>query len=369
MSVDSRFGINGSSLAIDLPENEVASAQIVRSSMNELTLILHGHAAFQYLHAGCAFNIFEQLQRSPGESGESLMLAAGLSPHGGRVLLFGLRSLGLVEETNNTLRNGGAIQSLFDRGDWPVFRATVMFHAEIVYPGEREFVRSLREHRNAGLSFLPGVQEHLYERLSSDAHLKQIFYEYMSLWTRHVLKFMLQTFDFDSFSTILDVGGGDGTASIAIANAFRRPTLTILEIPEMESTVRSHIDGLRDRISVRCGDMFSTEWPREQDCVLFLHQLVIWNASENELLLQRAYDSLGPGGTVLIVSSMADADEAGPHMAALDSAYFVAVAVGEGMIYPWTEYERLLRAVGFGEITFQRFPTWTPHGFVTARRL
>jgi L-tyrosine C(3)-methyltransferase len=355
--------------ATSFAEQAEATDPIANAALQELTLFLHGHAAFQYLHAGCALEVFERLRRASDFTVESLGSALGLSRHAARVFLFGLRSLGLVVERGGELRNGLAIDLMFERGDWNVFRATVFFHAEIAYPGERDFITSLREGRNAGLSFLPGTGVHLYERLSADPRLKKVFYDYMSLWTRHVLKFLLHSVNFDAFSTILDVGGGDGTAAVAIAEAYARPLITVMELAVNELLIRQSTNqGLQERVRLQSGDMFSTAWPAGQDCVLFLHQLVIWNRAENLQLLRRAFESLRPGGTVLIVSSMADPDEAGPRMAALDSAYFVAVAAGEGMIYPWTEYEALLSEVGFEGVTFQRFPTWTPHGIVAARR-
>ena len=339
--------------------------------MENLTLVLHGHAAFQYLHAGCAFEVFERLHRSSGIKTASLVESTGLSAHSARVLLFGLRCLKLIDERDGELRNGATIESLFERNEWDVFRATVFFHAEIVYPGEREFVKSLREGQNSGLSFLPGTANRLYERLASDSHLRKIFYEYMGAWTRHALKFLLQFVDFNAFTSILDVGGGDGTAAFAIAESFDQPAITVLELPEMESRIRANASLYQNghRVKVISGDMFSSPWPANQDCVFFLHQLVIWNRMQNLTLLQRAHDSLLSGGTAFIVSSMANGDTSGPLMAAMDSAYFIAVAAGEGMIYPWTEYTSLLREAGFSEVTFQRFPTWTPHGMITARRV
>ena len=55
-------------------------------------------------------------------------------------------------------------------------------------------------------------------------------------------------------------------------------------------------------------------------------------------------------------------------MAALDTVYFRSVAAGNGMIYPWKDYEKLLRKTGFKKIERIRCNTWTPHGVIVARK-
>jgi len=47
---------------------------------------------------------------------------------------------------------------------------------------------------------------------------------------------------------------------------------------------------------------------------------------------------------------MARDDDSGPLSTALGSPYFLAIATGEGMLYPWKDYESWLKEAGFGRL-------------------
>jgi hypothetical protein len=55
-------------------------------------------------------------------------------------------------------------------------------------------------------------------------------------------------------------------------------------------------------------------------------------------------------------------------MAALDTVYFRSVAAGQGMVYPWKDYESILLDVGFKSVTRIRCDTWTPHGVIIGHK-
>lgn len=114
--------------------------------------------------------------------------------------------------------------------------------------------------------------------------------------------------------------------------------------------------------------MFADPFPNGYDAILFIHQMVIWSMEQNRKLFQKAFHSLNAGGQVAVFSSIADDDETGPLMAALDTVYFKAVAAGDGMIYPWRDYEEAMRSVGFARIEKFRCNTWTPHGIIVGHK-
>ena len=72
--------------------------------------------------------------------------------------------------------------------------------------------------------------------------------------------------------------------------------------------------------------------------------------NQNLSLMRRVYDALPRGGEVVIFSSISSDDGDGPLMAALDSAYFVAVPCEGGMIHSWSDYKECLIEAGFRRI-------------------
>jgi L-tyrosine C(3)-methyltransferase len=336
--------------------------------MDQLGLLLFGHAAFQYLYAGCELRVFQLLSKTPNLTKEELTKSLGLETQPGRCLLFGLASLKLIIKTGDTYHNSLVIETMFASDKWDMFYDTVQFEARIVYSGQADFVQSLRENTNVGLRRIPGHGHDLYHRLAENTDLQEIFYKYMSSWSSLANYLLLEHLDFYDTRKIVDVGGGDATNAIAIAEAYPHVQIMLLDIPESCEIARNKIAAsqLSDRISVREGNMFAQEFPTGHDCFLFIHQLVIWPLDVNTLLLKRAYEALEPGGRVIIFNSMSSDDEAGPVMAALDTVYFCCLPAEGGMIYAWKDYEACLRSAGFEQIRRVECDSWTPHGIIVA---
>jgi 2-hydroxy-4-(methylsulfanyl)butanoate S-methyltransferase len=75
--------------------------------------------------------------------------------------------------------------------------------------------------------------------------------------------------------------------------------------------------GLADRIALIEGDARSTAWPNGQDAVLMSYLLSAVSAADLTALLQRAFQSLSPGGVMILHDFMVTDDLAGPVSAAL----------------------------------------------------
>ena len=336
----------------------------------KLNLILFGHAAFQYLYAGCKLRVFEILFESKKLTKEKLVEAMELQPYPAKVLLLGLSSLNLIIKEGETYRNADVIASMFQQKNWKIFYDTVLFEGEIVYKGQIDFLASLNQNRNVGLRRFNGDGDTLYKRLSQNPGLQSVFYNYMGSWSKLSNPLLLDSVDFSQFTKILDVGGGDATNAIDIAEANNTVNITLLDIPDTceiaEANIAKH--ELSSRIDVKSSNFFKDQFPKGYDCILFIHQLVIWTLEENTEVLTKAYHALEPGGKVVIFSSISSDSDDGPLMAALDSVYFMSLPADGGMIYPWKDYKACLLKAGFSKIEYIDCQGWTPHGVIIAEK-
>jgi acetylserotonin N-methyltransferase len=102
--------------------------------------------------------------------------------------------------------------------------------------------------------------------------------------------------------TLLDVGGGSGSYSIAAA--YHRPGLrcTILDLPPVCAIAQGYAaqHGVGDRVDVAAANMFRDPWPREHDRVLMSDILHDWDDERCGWLTARARESLRPGGRFVI---------------------------------------------------------------------
>lgn len=338
--------------------------------MDDLVLLLHGHLAFQNLHAGCELGVFELLSQHPDLSASEISTKLKLKDYPTKALLLALTALKLIIKVDHKYRNSLVIQMLFIENTWQEFYDVVLFEAKIVYRGCTDYVESLRQNTNVGLRQFEGTREHLYDRLHENPGLDQVFYNFMGSWSKLVNPLLFENVDFSNFKNIVDVGGGDATNSIALAKAFPDVHITLMDIPDSCKIAQKNIDQhqLTDRIEVFASNIFVDEFPQNQDCFLFIHVLVIWSLEKNTTLLKRAYEALKPGGTVVIFNMMSNDNEDGPVMGALDSSYFVSVPYEGGMIYSWSDHEQCLRDAGFTEIKRISCNFWAPSGIIVATK-
>jgi arminomycin 4-O-methyltransferase/SAM-dependent hydroxylase len=108
-------------------------------------------------------------------------------------------------------------------------------------------------------------------------------------------------YDWTSVQHVLDVGGGQGGFSTAIARAAPQVTATVLELAGTVEAARRHIhaEGLSERITVVEGDFF-TVLPCNADVVLLSFVLLNWPDDDARRILLRCAASLNAGGRILV---------------------------------------------------------------------
>lgn len=314
-----------------------------------LVLIAGGHTAFQLLWAGSELKLYDLLSKRPGQTLDELAKSLGLEHQPARILLIGLAALGIVRLEDGRYRNSTVIEERMVSGK-PGYVAPILgWQAHIVYPGMMDFVDSLKENRNVGLSRFPGTEPTLYERLTHDKKLEKVFQDSMSGLSKQANQFLPKAMDFSRFKHVVDAGGGDGTNAMAIARAYSGVKASVFDSASVCEHARQNIAqaGMSDRVGTWEGNFFDTPFPPDTDCIVYCHILTIWSMDKNRALLKRSYDALPEGGAVVIFNMMGGDDDSGPLSTALGSPYFLAIATGEGMLHPWKDYEAALRDVGF----------------------
>lgn len=336
-------------------------------SKRDFTLCMMGHSAFQYIYAALELSLFDLLFHKPGLTRKDIAEMLQLDYLPIRCLLLGLTALGFLQKSEDRYFNTVFVDELHKNNKFDLLLKFSRFQAKIVYPGQIDFLDSLRSNRNAGLQRFAGSGKDLYTRIAEDPSLQSIFFEFMSAWSAESLPLLLAGVDLREVRQITDVGGGDATIAVGLAQAYPHLKVKLIDIPSVCSLAQNRISasGLADRVQALNRNVFEEDFPSDSDCFLFAHFLVIWSPEENIKLLRKAYSALPQGGRVIIFNSMASDDEDGPLFAALDCAYFIAVPSQGGLIYSQRDYEMWLEMAGFREI--QSVPCkswWTPHRIV-----
>ena len=172
--------------------------------------------------------------------------------------------------------------------------------------------------------------------------------------------------DFARVTRLLDVGGGSGVFSIALAQ--RHPTLrcTIMELPTMCERAKDYIaaEGVADRIDTVSVDMFREAWPTGYDAIFLSNIFHDWSTDTNKQLSASAFAALPPGGRIYLHEMLINDEGSGPLPAA---AFSIMMLFGtRGRQYSLPELKAILEGAGFTDVGATN--TYGYYSLVSARK-
>jgi predicted O-methyltransferase YrrM len=142
-----------------------------------------------------------------------------------------------------------------------------------------------------------------------------------------------------------------GTYTVAFLQAVPGMKATLFDRPEVIEIARPFLDrvGLLHRVRLVPGDFYEDEFPKGHD-LAFVSAIVHQNSPEQNLnLFSKVFQSLDPGGRILIRDHVMDPDRTRPK----DGAVFAVnmfVATAGGNTYTFEEIRDGLVRAGFTDI-------------------
>ena len=317
-----------------------------------LRLIVGGPVFFQTVRTACDLDLFGLLRRKPGLTLEQIAQELHIEENPARILLLTCAALKLVRKVGPRYRCR-IVGRLLDRNASQNLVPTLEFVHQIMYLSMFHYAEAVRENRAAGLQVFQGDEDNLYQRLAHDAHLQKVFFEGTVSRDRAVEREFLDRMGFSWFRRILDVGGGDGTNLLAIANRHPQVQGTVFDLPSVVEQAARHIaaQGMDDRLKTLSGNVLEDELPRGHDCILFCRFLPAFASATNRSVMKKAYAAVEPGGMVCIYGAFTNDRETGPLDVAILSPYVLCTATGKGRYFSWQEASSWLREAGFVDIT------------------
>lgn len=162
-----------------------------------------------------------------------------------------------------------------------------------------------------------------------------------------VLGEVLDAYPFGQHRCVLDVGGGSGRFLAALAQREKSLDYQLFDLPQVLGFAReSHAAlGLQERVHYHPGSFFEDELPRGADLVTLIRVAHDHPDEQVLILLQKIYDALPVGGTLLLAEPMAQE----PLEAQSGDAYFhfYLLAMGAGRLRTPSELGAMLRSAGF----------------------
>lgn len=289
-----------------------------------------------------------------GVSAAAVSTKIGAEPRATEMLLNALASLKLLEKHDGTFTNVPASARFFAEGSKDNARPGLLHTANLW-------------HRWSSLTDAVRKGGAIARRIDKDAWVNS-FIAAMDRNAKERSGMIVMSIASPGIKRVLDLGGGSGAYSIALARAVPGLKADILDTPEVVPLARAYIDkaGLAGWISVREGNMLTDALGEGYDLVLVLAICHMFSPDENRMLFERAFHALAAGGQVVVQDFIMEPDKIAPRAGAL-FALNMLVGTAAGSTYSEPEYASWLRRAGFGDVRRVRFPG-QPSGLMIATR-
>jgi precorrin-6B methylase 2 len=342
---------------------------LLRRPYEKMYLIMGGHIFFQTLSSAIELDLFSLVHKHGTMTREQIARTLNCADQPVRILLLGCTTLGLLRKRGPRYSNSALSKRLFVRSAPQNIIDIVRWQHHINYRAMFHFHEAIAANANVGLREFSGSEPTLYERLAHDERLERIFQDAMQSISVQANAMLVRSLDLRDTKFLVDVGGGNGTNIMAFGRRFPHLRAAVFDSSSVCEIAKNNIAsaGLSDRLGAWPGNCFTDPFPAGADAILFAHFFTIWSETHNRQLLRKCFDTLPPGGAVIIFNMMQRDNEDGPPAAAMGSPYFLTLATGEGMLYTRQEYTDWLRDAGFGSVESRGLPR--DHGVIIGRKV
>ena len=147
---------------------------------------------------------------------------------------------------------------------------------------------------------------------------------------------------------IMDVGGGSGAVSIALARANPALNAVVIDQAPVLDKTREHIEtaGLAPRIDTHPANAFADPLPEGCDAAVVANFLHDFSPERAAAILGRVADALPSGGRLIVMEIAPEDDRSGPPLPAVFTVTMIVNTEG-GIAYTRPELREMIERAGF----------------------
>lgn len=324
-----------------------------RTDAEHVAGLIHAFYSSATIFAAAELGVFGELAHLRGSDAAGLAKALDLNLRSTTLLLDACAALGILEKDGAVYRNSFEAETYLVPGRPFEISALVRQNREY-YPlwlDLPRFVRTgvpVRERPpNGDAETLTGelVRTHT-QRLTTGRPI-------------------IRRLDLEDRRTLLEVCGGPGTYSVLSTLEYPQLHCIVLDRPDVVKVAAALIaqQGASAHVTTLAADYRSAPFPPGNDVVLLFGILHREDAPRE--LLQKAADSLNPGGIVYVMDTMTDQSRTRPLLSAL-LALNLALTSSEGRVYSHVELQNWMQEVGLTDFSAEMLPPpgpeWLAHG-------
>ncbi|MEV5755112.1 methyltransferase [Actinoallomurus sp. NPDC052308] len=243
--------------------------------------------------------LFTFLSEGPADEG-TIRERLGLHGRGLSDWLALLVSLDLLERDGERYRNGAGAGRFLVRGQGAYIGGFLERTNHNLYPAWGRLTEGLRTgEQQSGSSF---------EAVIENPRILGQFINSMDALTRVLGPQLLEAYDgWSKYQSILDIGGCRGSLVSQVLTRYPHLSGAVFDLPQMSPFFDEKVaeQGLTGKVTFHGGSFFTDPLPAA-DIVMIGHVLHDWDPGQRAELVRKAYDSVNPGGVLLVYDRMLD---------------------------------------------------------------
>ncbi|KAG8511865.1 Acetylserotonin O-methyltransferase, partial [Galemys pyrenaicus] len=322
------------------------------------------------LFAACELGVFDLLARAPEPLCAAAVAAAlGTSCHGTELLLdvcVTLRLLAVDTRVGQAVYTNTALSRAYLVRASPCSQLDMLqYLSGTTYLCWAHLAEAVRQGRNQyGKAFGVPSGDLFTAVYRSQGERLRFMRGLQDVWRVHGRRLMA-TFDLSAFPVICDLGGCSGALGRECRSLYPACQVIVFDLPEVVLAAETHFSApeggrisfvaghplarvpLTGAATCLTGDFFKDPLP-EADLYILARVLHDWTDAACSQLLARVHQACRPGGAVLVVESLLDADGRGPLRTQLYSLNMLVQT--EGRERSPAQYHALLAAAGFRDV-------------------
>jgi hypothetical protein len=182
-------------------------------------------------------------------------------------------------------------------------RPLVMLFAGYVYESWKELEYSVQTGEPGFRRTAPDAD--LFTQLAQDPEAAANFDKAMATFAPQTAAAVVAAYDFSVFTTVADIGGGNGALLIGILKANPGLRGVIFDLPSVAERAREQLQmaGMADRCDVIAGSFFD-EVPKGADAYLLKHVIHDWNDERATVILKNCRAAMAAAGKLVVVEGV-----------------------------------------------------------------
>jgi hypothetical protein len=303
------------------------------------TLAQAAYPSFALL-AGMELDLFTPLKDGPLDA-SAVATAAGTDPAKTIHLLHALVAIGMMRFDGSRFSNSSEADRYLVRGK-----------ADYIGMRHHAYRRRWESMLRVGDTIRTGTPRRGVNYAAMSSELRESFYRGTFTECLAAGRELSGRLDFSKFHRLVDVGGGSGGLSVAMAEAWPHLEITLADLPSTAAVAERYIHeaGLKSRIHVKPADIVTAKLEGIYDVAIMRGLIPVLSPEQTRTAFKNVYQALEPGGPLYVVGWILDDTRSTPLSYATYNLLFVN-DYENALIHTEAEHRLWLSEAGFTEIS------------------